>query len=91
MERTGKIVGINLLIFVAYTLLIHATSGRDAPIEGSILAYVHAGGIFVVGLLMAIFNKDEKRAMGVGLILAGLLIVIIGFSVCIGTLDLSFH
>ena len=90
MGNTGKIISINLLIFIIYTLLVHATAGRDAAIEGSAFAYFHAGGIFIVGILMAIFGKDEIRDKGGALILAGLLIAIIGFSVCLGTLDLRF-
>ena len=88
MESTGKIVGINLLIFVAYTLLIHAAAGREAAIMGSMVSYAHAGGIFFIGILMAIFSKGEERSKGGALVLASLLIAIIGFSVCLGTLDL---
>lgn len=88
MERTGKIVGINLLIFVVYTLFIHVTTGRDAALAGSMFAYVHAGGIFIIGIFMAIFGKGAEKSRGTALILSGLLIAIIGFSVCLGTLDI---
>ncbi len=88
MESTGKIVGINLLIFVAYTLLIHATAGREAAMMGSMVSYAHAGGIFCIGILMGIFSKGEERSKGGALVLSSLLIAIIGFSVCLGTLDL---
>lgn len=90
MESTGKIVRNNLLIFLAYTLVIHAFTGREAALTGSIIAYIHAGGIFLVGILMAIFGKEESRSQGGALVLSGLLIAIIGFSVCLGTLDLRF-
>jgi hypothetical protein len=91
MGNTGKIISLNLIIFIAYTLLIHATTGRDAALTGSVFAYVHSGGIFLVGLIMAIFNKGKVRTNGGALILAGLLIAIIGFSVCLGTFSLKLH
>ncbi|WMX16682.1 MULTISPECIES: hypothetical protein [unclassified Aureispira] len=91
MENSGKIIGINLLLFILYTLLIHAGDNGDAALAGAIIAYIHAGGIFVVGLFMAIFSNDPNRSRGMSLILAGLLIAIIGFSVCLGTLSLNIH
>ena len=91
MEDIGKIVGINLLIFVLYTLIIHAVTGRDAAITGSMIAYAHAGGIFIIGLVMVIFDKGKVRHRGAGLILAALLITVIGFSVCLGTFNLRLH
>ena len=90
MGNLGKVVGINLFIFVLYTLFIHAVS-KDAAFFAVMLAYAHAGSIFVVGLLMAIFTKDKTRDTGAGLILASLLIAVIGFSVCLGTFDLRLH
>lgn len=91
MESTGKIVRNNLLIFLLYTLLVHAFTGREAAFTGSIIAYIHAGGIFLIGILMAIFGEKESRSQGGALILSALLIAIIGFSVCLGTFDLRLH
>ncbi|CAA6819713.1 MAG: Unknown protein [uncultured Aureispira sp.] len=91
MNTVGKVVSLNLLIFVLYTLLIHATSGNDAAIEGTVLAYMHAVGVFFIGIFMAIFNKGEARNIGAALVLSGLLIAVIGFSVCLGTLELNLH
>lgn len=88
MENLGKIVGINLALFLLYTLLIHAGTGSDAAILGSMVAYGHAGCILLIGLFMAIFGRNEERSKGGGLILAALLIAVIGFSICLGTLDL---
>lgn len=88
MDNIGKIVGINLVLFLLYTLLIHVSADGDAAILGSMVAYVHAGGILLIGLFMAIFGKHEERSKGGGYILAGLLIAVIGFSICLGTLDL---
>lgn len=91
MESTGRIVGVNLLIFVLYTLVIHASSGSDAAITGSILAYMHAIGAILIGVFTAIFNKEGERYQGGALILAGLIIAVIGFSVCLGTFNLRLH
>jgi hypothetical protein len=89
MKSTGRIVGNNLLIFVLYTLVIHATYGNEAAITGSALAYMHAIGAVLIGIFMAIFNKEGERSQGGALVLAGLLIATIGSSVCLGTVDLK--
>jgi hypothetical protein len=91
MKSTGRIVGSNLLIFVLYTLIIHATSGRDAVEISSAFAYVHAVGAVLIGVLMTIFNRKGKGYQGNDLVLAGLLIAVIGYSVCLGTVDLGIH
>lgn len=91
MKNTGRIVRNNLLIFVLYTLIIHVISGNDAAISGSVFAYVHAVGAVLIGIFMAIFNKEGERSQGGALVLAGLLIAVIGFSVCLGTVDFVMH
>lgn len=91
MKNTGKIVRNNLLIFILYTLIIHASSGHDAAISGSVFAYVHAVGAILIGIFVAIFNKEGERSQGGALVLAGLLIAVIGFSVCLGTFELRLH
>lgn len=91
MEDIGKIIGGNLLAFVLYTLIIHAILGQEAAFTGSMVAYAHAGGLFFIGFIMVVFDKGKVRSRGAGLILASLLITVIGFSVCLGTLDLRLH
>jgi hypothetical protein len=91
MKSTSRVVRSNLLIFVLYTLIIHATSGRDAAGISSAFAYVHAVGAVLIGVLMTIFNREGKGYQGNDLVLAGLLIAVIGYSVCLGTFELRLH
>ena len=91
MDSVGKIVRTNLLIFLIYTLFIHAFMGIEAALMASIFSYVHAGGLLFIGILTLIFGAKDERTQGSGLMLSGLLIAIIGFSVCLGTFDLRLH
>lgn len=91
MENVGKVISYNLGAMLFYTLLAHALSGGDGAIIGALISYAHAGIILLIGILMAIVGKDKEKTTGGALILSALLIAVIGFSVCLGTLDLHFH
>jgi hypothetical protein len=91
MQTTGRIVGINLLIFIGYTLIMHLVhkSVEDAAFIGAFIAYGHAGGLLLTGAIIVVANKGENRSIGGALILSGLLLYIIGFSTCLGTVAMD--
>lgn len=68
----AKILGINLLIFVAYTV-IGVSSGGDGMMAAVTLAGVH----FLACVIMAIANRNWIW------FLSGLLILVIGFGTCV--------
>jgi hypothetical protein len=81
MKKIGQIVGINLGIFLLYSLLSIANGGIDLLVGGYLL---HVGILFFLAIFVYIrdaFSKD-KLGFGHGLLLSALVILIVGFSSC---------
>ena len=79
VKQTGKVVGINLLVLCAYTLLLRFVSG------GIIFDCVLVGIHFLVGVIMAIIQRKWEWA------LSALLVLVIGFSTCVTFLGSTFN
>ncbi len=81
-HTNGKILGYNLLAFVVYTVL----SALANPNEGLILAFFISIAHFVLTIIAALVTQ---RWMW---LLAGALVLIIGFGTCVNNLKLgSMH
>lgn len=76
MGLTKKILGINILILVVYTLLIGIMSEL---ISAGILCFIHS----IVCVFVAIFFfLLKKKEIGRGFLLSGLVVFLISMSVC---------
>jgi hypothetical protein len=92
MNSIKKVAGINLLILIVYTLLINLvstnTGGGEAGLGVAILMMVavilHVG---VLMLAMLIFFISKKNVEGRTFLLSALIILVIGFSACLGSMS----
>ena len=92
MKYIGKIAGINLLILLAYMALLFATHQGEGHewqmafiMYGMLLIVAHVMVAFVVSLVYFIRKNDE---MGKAWILSSLIILLVGFSACMGSLSI---
>lgn len=91
MNSIKKVAGINLLILLAYTLLCNLVSnsnGNEKGLEVAILMMVavilHVG---VLLLAMLIFFINKKNVEGRTFLLSALIVLVIGFSACLGSMS----
>ncbi len=78
-KTNGKILGYNLLAFVAYTVLAALAN----PKEGLILSFFISIAHFIVTIIAALISR---RWMW---LLAGVLVLVIGFGTCVSNLTLG--
>ncbi|BDS12659.1 hypothetical protein [Aureispira anguillae] len=88
MEHSNKVISINLLVFIIYTLILHTTGIGDPIRFSGFVAFIHAAAIFIIGAIFALIERSqkEKKSLGLSMILAALVILTIGFSACLGSL-----
>lgn len=79
MEKLKIIAGINLAILIIYTLLI----GGDgyAPVLLAIVIALHILALLVIALLCSFLGP---RGIAKSFLLSSLLVLVIGFSACLG-------
>ena len=90
MNSLKKVAGINLIILLIYTLLTNvSTTGGERGLQIAIvlamLIVLHTGINFVVSI--AFFIKRNKIA-GRNFLLSALIVLVIGFSACLGSASL---
>ena len=89
MNALKKIGGINLLILLVYTLILgvatHESSGQYKGL-GTMMALALVISIHVcVTVIMSIYYfVRSNKANGKAYLLSGLLVLVVGFSACIG-------
>ena len=90
MEHIKKICGINLLVLLGYMVLFNvtATGGSEAGLQVLLLAAFaigfHVFITFVVSIIL--FIKKDPRAKAY--LLSSAAVLVIGFSVCLGSASL---
>lgn len=89
LEKSSKILQINIGIFLFYSIVFPLLGQKGGLMTSSMFAYGHAAILFVVGI--AFLFSEERRSTGAGMILASFLLAGIGFSFCLGGLELNFH
>ena len=89
MSQLKKILGINILILLGYTLLIHATAskggkgeGIDVLLELMLAVGLHVGINFIVSMIH-FWTKNDS--LGKAFLLSTGLVLVIGFSTCLGS------
>ena len=94
MKDLGKIIRLNLLVLLAYALLImiisyltmRGGSGYDSPALYYAFFMMYAIGIHVVVsvvLMIVQFVRGEKER-GLSHLVASLIVAVVGFSSCLG-------
>ncbi len=93
MKYIGKIVGLNLLVLLGYMALLfaaHHDEGHEWQLAFIIYAmlviFAHMILNFVIALSYFVRKNDE---MGKAWILSSLIILIVGFSTCMGGLPVN--
>lgn len=76
-----KIVGYNLLVFAIYTALCAATADDGGFIFDMFLIGIHV----LVGIVLAIANRNWAW------LLSALIVLVIGFSTCVGMINFNGH
>jgi hypothetical protein len=90
MREVGKIVGINIAILIAYTIILGATDLMTGGNQGyflfglMILPVIHAAIDFVLAIVYLVIGRQER---GLGFLLSVLVVPLIGFSTCLGGAD----
>lgn len=90
MKNVGKIVGINLLILILYFVGVSFIRGNEADIArliylGIFLIPIHVIVCFITSFVYLISNDPNIKktsAYSKGFFLSGLLVALIGFSLC---------
>lgn len=87
MNLIKKMVGINLIILVAYTLLINLVSQGHERGLAVVIFMAFAVGLHVVvaflGMLYGFVNKNKE--LGRAWLLTCGIVLVVGFSACLGT------
>lgn len=89
LEKSSNILQINICIFLFYSIVFPLLGQKGGMMVSSMFAYGHAAILFLAGVIF-LFN-EERRSSGAGMILVSLLLAGIGFSFCLGGLELNFH
>lgn len=86
MRNIKKIVGLNLLLLLVYTLLIHFANSGSEKALGILIASAYIIGLHVfISLVIALvsFGSDKDRGK-VWLLNTGI-VLLVGFSTCLGS------
>ncbi|WP_124980596.1 hypothetical protein [Nonlabens xiamenensis] len=83
----GITVGVNLLVFLIYSIIIYSDGGNSGPYTPDLagiffLSIPHWIFCFLMATVFAFINNGKRLAQGFGV--SGLLILILGFSSCFG-------
>ena len=87
MKPLNKIAGINLLIMLLYSVVIRVISGgKGGGSMGILILSAFAVGIhvFICLIVAAKMNIEKKSGLGKAWLLSSGLVLLIGFSTCLG-------
>jgi hypothetical protein len=87
MSQLKKILGINILILLGYTLLIHANAskggeGLDVVLESMLAVGLQVAINFIVSM---IHFSTKNDSLGKAFLLSTAVVLVIGFSTCWGS------
>lgn len=91
MNSTTKILGINLLILLAYTLILLAASGSgsSAGMNFGILMMMAVPFHAIINLILAVvFFIKKDNPSGVAFLISMAVVGVVGFSSCLGGLTI---
>lgn len=86
MKDIRKIAGINLLIMLAYMVVINLTStGQERELAVLLLSAFAVGIHVAISVLIAVIFFIQKNPMAKAFLLSAGLVLVIGFSSCLGS------
>ena len=90
MNIIKKIAGINLIVLVAYTLLANLSFHGAERTLGVAIVMAYAVGLHVVICFLAMLYGfvNKNKPLGRAWLLTGGLVLVIGFSACLGSASL---
>ena len=91
MNPLKKIAGINLLVMFGYSALIRLVNGRgnEAALGIMILSAVAVGAHVLICLGASAFRyRDKNKPSGRAWLLSAGLVLLVGFSTCLGNASL---
>jgi uncharacterized membrane protein YozB (DUF420 family) len=90
MNLSAKVVGLNLLVLVAYTVLVHLSQGEREPYREVSIAIllamilaVHTVGALLTGGIL--YWGRNNKPMGKAFFLSAGVVLLVGFSTCMGS------
>ncbi len=89
MKNLGKIVGTNLLILLAYSLLIRFTASAEQRSLGIMIESAFAVGLHVfISLIIGLISYSTNKDLGKAWLLTTGIVLLVGFSTCLGNASL---
>ena len=91
MKSLGRIAGVNILVILVYSAIIRLFSGRgsQAGIGIAILSAVAVAMHVVLCLIAAgVYYSDKKKDLGKAWLLSAGIVLLVGFSTCLGNASL---
>ncbi len=91
MKSLGRIAGFNILAILAYSVIVRliAGAGRDAAIGIAILSAFAVGLHVIICLIKAgVLYSDKKKDLGKAWLLSAGIVLLVGFSTCLGNASL---
>jgi hypothetical protein len=86
MKDIRKIAGINLVIMFAYMVVINLTStGQERELAVLLLSAFAVGIHVAISVLIAVIFFIQKNPMAKAFLLSAGLVLVIGFSSCLGS------
>lgn len=86
MSDIKKNVGINLFVMLAYMILINITSvGRERELAVLVFSALAVGVHVAISILVAIIFFIQKNPRAKAFLLSAVLVLLIGFSACLGS------
>lgn len=84
MNSLKKVAGYNLLAILIYSVLIHFAAGRDDTGIMIYSAFV-VGAHVLIGFVCSLgYFASREKEMGRAWLLSTLLVLLVGFSACLG-------
>jgi hypothetical protein len=87
MTSLKKIAGVNLVILLIYSILIHVLSGggRDASLGIMIMsAFVIGSHVIICLIITAATYGNKNKELGKAWLLSTGIVLLVGFSTCLG-------
>lgn len=92
MNISKKIVGFNLLLLLLYNVFLHSMYGNDSSsiFEGlTWLISIHVIVNLILAVVYTVSKEETKSDLSTSFYLSFVLVLLIGFSTCFGSLDLK--
>ena len=87
MSDLKRIVGVNLIILLLYSLLIYVSAGRDEGELAILLlsAFAVGGHVTILFIVALVYFFSGNMQFGKAFLLSALVVLVIGFSACLGS------